>query len=33
LGRVLPAPQGTGFEDAKQALLIERYVTYKKNAT
>jgi predicted transposase YbfD/YdcC len=28
--RVLPAPQGTGFEDAAQALLIERYVTYKK---
>ena len=28
--RVLPAPQGTGFEDARQALLIERYVTYKK---
>jgi predicted transposase YbfD/YdcC len=29
--RVLPAPQHTGFQDAKQALLIERYVTYKKN--
>jgi len=29
--RVLPAPQDTGFQDAKQALLIERYVTYKKN--
>ncbi len=28
--RVLPAPDGTGFEDAPQALLIERYVTYKK---
>jgi len=28
--RVLPAPQETGFEDAEQALLIERYVTYKK---
>jgi predicted transposase YbfD/YdcC len=28
--RVLPAPDGTGFEDAQQALLIERYVTYKK---
>jgi predicted transposase YbfD/YdcC len=28
--RVLPAPAGTGFEDAKQALLIERYTTYKK---
>jgi predicted transposase YbfD/YdcC len=28
--RVLPAPAGTGFEDAHQALLIERYVTYKK---
>ena len=28
--RVLPAPAGTGFEDAAQALLIERYVTYKK---
>ncbi len=28
--RVLPAPQDTGFADAKQALLIERYVTYKK---
>ncbi len=27
--RVLPAPQDTGFEDARQALLIERYVTYK----
>jgi predicted transposase YbfD/YdcC len=29
--RALPAPEGTGFEDAAQALLIERYVTYKKN--
>jgi predicted transposase YbfD/YdcC len=28
--RTLPAPAGTGFEDAAQALLIERYVTYKK---
>jgi predicted transposase YbfD/YdcC len=28
--RVLPAPDGTGFADAQQALLIERYVTYKK---
>jgi hypothetical protein len=28
--RVLPAPPGTGFEDAEQALLIERCVTYKK---
>jgi predicted transposase YbfD/YdcC len=28
--RVLPAPAGTGSEDAKQALLIERYTTYKK---
>ena len=28
--RVLPAPEGTGFEDAHQAVLIERYVTYKK---
>src|SRR5262249_44825616 len=28
--RVLPAPEGTGFEDAQQAVLIERYVTYKK---
>ena len=28
--RVLPAPEGTGFQDARQALLIERYVTYKK---
>ena len=25
-----PHPDGTGFEDAGQALLIERYVTYKK---
>jgi predicted transposase YbfD/YdcC len=29
--RVLPAPQGTGFEDAEQAILIERYTTHKKN--
>ena len=28
--RVLPAPEGTGFCDAARALLIERYVTYKK---
>ena len=28
--RVLPAPAGTGFEDAGQALLIERYTTCKK---
>jgi predicted transposase YbfD/YdcC len=28
--RALPAPDGTGFEDAGQALLIERYTTYKK---
>ena len=28
--RVLPAAAGTGFEDARQALLIERYTTYKK---
>ena len=28
--RVLPAPEGAGFQDARQALLIERYVTYKK---
>jgi predicted transposase YbfD/YdcC len=28
--RVLPAPEGTGFSGAQQALLIERYVTYKK---
>jgi len=28
---VLPAPAGTGFRDASQALLIERYVTVKKN--
>jgi predicted transposase YbfD/YdcC len=28
--RVLPAPAGTGFADAQRALLIERYVTYKK---
>jgi predicted transposase YbfD/YdcC len=29
--RVLPAPQGTGFADARQAVLIERYVTCKEN--
>jgi len=28
--RVLPAPAGTGFEDVRQAVLIERYTTYKK---
>jgi predicted transposase YbfD/YdcC len=28
--RALPCPAGTGFEDAAQALLIERYTTYKK---
>ncbi|HTQ91980.1 MAG TPA: ISAs1 family transposase, partial [Streptosporangiaceae bacterium] len=28
--RVLPCPEGTGFEGAEQALLIERYTTYKK---
>lgn len=28
--RVLPCPAGTGFEDAAQAVLIERYTTYKK---
>ena len=28
--RVLPAPADSGFEGAQQALLIERYVTYKK---
>jgi predicted transposase YbfD/YdcC len=28
--RVLPAPDGTGFTGAEQALLIERYTTYKK---
>jgi predicted transposase YbfD/YdcC len=27
--RVLPCPEGTGFAGAEQALLIERYVTYK----
>ena len=27
--RVLPAPAGTGFQDARQALLIERYTTFK----
>jgi predicted transposase YbfD/YdcC len=29
--RVLPCPGGTGFEDAAQAVLIERYTTYKKH--
>ena len=28
---VLPTPAGTGFADAQQAVLIERYVTVKKN--
>ncbi|HUZ37997.1 MAG TPA: ISAs1 family transposase, partial [Streptosporangiaceae bacterium] len=28
--RVLPCPEGSGFEGAEQALLIERYTTYKK---
>ncbi len=28
--RVLPCPQGTGFEGAQQAVLIERYTTSKK---
>ena len=28
--RVLPAPQDTGFQDAEQAILIERYTTYKQ---
>ena len=28
--RVLPAPDGTGFEDAARAVLIERYTTFKK---
>ncbi|HEX3957282.1 MAG TPA: ISAs1 family transposase [Trebonia sp.] len=28
--RVLPAPAGAGFADAAQAVLIERYTTYKK---
>ncbi len=28
--RVLPAPAGTGFAGAEQAVLIERYTTYKK---
>ena len=27
--RVLPAPQDTGFQDAEQAILIERHTTYK----
>ena len=29
--RVLPMPEGTGFPGAEQAILIERYVTVKKN--
>jgi predicted transposase YbfD/YdcC len=29
--RILPAPAGTGFEDARQAILIERYTTHKNN--
>jgi predicted transposase YbfD/YdcC len=28
--RVLPAPAGSGFEEAAQAVLIERYTTFKK---
>jgi predicted transposase YbfD/YdcC len=28
--QVLPAPAGTGFQDAAQAVLIERYTTYNK---
>ena len=28
--RVLPAPEGTGFAAQRQAVLIERYTTYKK---
>jgi predicted transposase YbfD/YdcC len=28
--RVLPAPPGSGFAGAEQALLVERWVTYKK---
>jgi predicted transposase YbfD/YdcC len=28
--RVLPAPEGTGFEDAAQAILIERYTTLRE---
>ena len=28
--RILPAPEGTGFQDARQAILIERYTSYKK---
>ena len=28
--RILPAPEDTGFQDAAQAILIERYTTYKK---
>jgi predicted transposase YbfD/YdcC len=31
--RVLPCPAGTGFADAARAVLIERYVTVKKNGT
>ena len=27
---MLPAPEDTGFQDAAQAILIERYTTYKK---
>ena len=29
--RVLPAPAGLGFPHARQAILLERYVTIKKN--
>lgn len=31
--RVLPVPEGAGFPGAEQAILIERYVTVKKNGT
>jgi predicted transposase YbfD/YdcC len=31
--RVLPVPEGPDFPGARQALLIERYVTVKKNGT
>ena len=31
--RVLPVPQGLDFPGAQQAILIERYVTIKKNGT
>lgn len=29
--RILPCPEGTGFQDANQAVLIERYTTHRKN--